>query len=325
MCLTLAILCGFVLDLLLGDPVIPHVPHPVVVMGRIITRLENRLRRVFPATSKGELAAGRVLAAALCLGTLAVTGLVCWGGAALHPAIGFLFQTLWCWQALAVKDLASESRNVYEVLALGDLPAAREAVGRIVGRDTQTLTGGGIIQATVETVAENFSDGVASPLLYMLLGGAPLAMTYKAVNTMDSMVGYKTDRYLYFGRAAARLDDAANFLPSRIAALVWIAASGIAGQDMGRAFRIWRRDRRRHASPNSAQCEAACAGALGVQLAGPASYFGKVCEKPGIGDCLRPVEPKDILRANRMLYAAGILALAAGLALRILAGVVLWS
>ena len=325
MCLTLAILCGFVLDLLLGDPVIPHVPHPVVVMGRVIARLEDRLRRVFPATSKGELAAGRVLAAALPLGTLAVTGLVCWGGAALHPAIGFVFETLWCWQALAVKGLAAESRNVHNVLATGDLPAAREAVGRIVGRDTQTLTGEGVIKATVETVAENFSDGVFSPLFYMLLGGAPLAMTYKAVNTMDSMVGYKNDRYLYFGRAAARLDDAANFLPARIAALVWIVASGLAGQDMGRAWRVWRRDRRRHASPNSAQCEAACAGALGVQLAGPASYFGKVYEKPTIGDDLRPVEPKDILRANRVLYAAGILALAVGLVLRILMGMVLWN
>ena len=324
MLLTLAILCGFVLDLLLGDPVIPHVPHPVVVMGRIISRLEDRLRRV-PRTPEGELAAGRVLAAALPLGTLAVTGLVCWGGAVLHPAIGFLFETLWCWQALAVKDLASESRNVYHVLQAGDLPAAREAVGRIVGRDTQTLTGEGIIKATVETVAENFSDGVASPLFYMLLGGAPLAMAYKAVNTMDSMVGYKNERYLYFGRAAARLDDAVNFLPARIAALFWIAASGLAGQNMGRAWRVWRRDRRRHASPNSAQCEAACAGALGVQLAGPASYFGKVYEKPSIGDDLRPVEPKDILRANRMLYVSGILALAAGLALRILMGMVLWS
>ena len=325
MCLTLAILCGFILDLLLGDPVVPHVPHPVVVMGRIISRLEARLRRVFPATLKGELMAGRVLAAALPLGTLAVTGLVCWGGAALHPAVGLLFETLWCWQALAMKGLASESRNVYDVLGTGDLPAARETVGRIVGRDTQTLTGEGIIKATVETVAENFSDGVFSPLFYMLLGGAPLAMTYKAVNTMDSMVGYKNDRYLYFGRAAARLDDAANFLPARIAALVWIVASGLAGQDMGRAWRVWRRDRRRHASPNSAQCEAACAGALGVQLAGPASYFGKVYEKPTIGDDLRPVEPKDILRANRVLYAAGILALAVGLVLRILMGMVLWN
>ena len=323
--LTLAIFCGFVLDLLLGDPRLPHFPHPVVVMGKSIAWLETRLRSIFPKTPAGELAAGRVLAAGLPLGTLAVTGFICWGGAALHPALGFFFQVLWCWQALAIKDLASESRNVYRVLETGDLPAARKAVGRIVGRDTQELTTEGVIKATVETVAENFSDGVLAPLLYMLLGGAPLAMTYKAINTMDSMVGYKNDRYLYFGRAAARLDDAANFLPARLAALFWIAASALAGQDMARAWRVWRRDRRNHASPNSAQCEAACAGALGVQLAGPASYFGEVYEKPTIGDDLRPVVPEDILRTNRTLFIAGTLALAIGLSLRILMGVVIWS
>ena len=323
--LTLAIFCGSVLDLLLGDPVIPYFPHPVVIMGKIITRLETRLRSVFPKTPEGELTAGRVLAAALPLGTLAVTGLVCWGGAALHPAIGSVFQALWCWQALAMKNLAAESRNVHDVLETGNLPAARKAVGRIVGRDTEELTGEGIIKATVETVAENFSDGVLAPLFYMLLGGAPLAMTYKAINTMDSMVGYKNDRYLYFGRAAAKLDDAANFIPARIAALIWIAASGLAGQDMGRAYHIWRRDRRNHASPNSAQCEAACAGALGVQLAGPASYFGKVYEKPTIGDDLRAVVPEDILRTNKALLAAGTLALVAGLSLRFLIEVIVWS
>ena len=323
MSLTLAIFCGFLLDLLLGDPVIPHFPHPVMVMGRMISRLEKHLRRLFPDTPRGQLAAGRVLAAALPLGTLAVTGLVCWGGAALHPAIGFFFQTLWCWQALAMRCLAQESRNVHRVLLTEDLPAAREAVGRIVGRDTENLTEEGIIKATVETVAENFSDGVAAPLFFMLLGGAPLAMTYKAVNTMDSMVGYKNDRYLYFGRAAAKLDDAANYIPARLAALLWIAGSGLAGQNMSGAWRIWRRDRRNHASPNSAQCESACAGALGVQLAGPASYFDKVYDKPTIGDALRPVERSDIPRTNKMLYAAGFLALAVGLALRVVIGVAL--
>ena len=323
MSLTFAILCGFMLDLLLGDPVVPHIPHPVVVMGRFITRLETRLRSVFPKTPRGELAAGRVLAVVLSLGTLAVTGLICWGGAALHPALGFFFQTLWCWQALAVKDLASEGRNVHDVLETGDLSAARKAVGRIVGRDTRKLTREGIIKATVETVAENFSDGVLAPLFYMLLGGAPLAMMYKAVNTMDSMVGYKNDRYLYFGRAAAKLDDAANLLPSRLAALLWIAASGLTGQDMAGAFRIWRRDRHNHASPNSAQCESACAGALGVELAGPAYYFGQFYDKPTIGDSLRSIETEDILRTNRTMYAASFLALSVGLFLRLLIGAVL--
>ncbi len=318
MYVTFAVLGGFLLDLLLGDSAIPHISHPVVIMGRCIAWLESGLRRAFPSTPEGEKAAGRVLAAVLPLGTLAVTGLICLGGRLLHPAFGFFLQMLWCWQALALKGLVLESRDVYRVLQTGDLSAARKAVGRIVGRDTRELTCDGVIKAAVETVAENFSDGVLAPLFYMLLGGAPLAMMYKAVNTMDSMVGYKNDRYLYFGRAAARLDDAANYLPSRIAALFWIAASGLAGQDMAGAWRVWRRDRRRHASPNSAQCEAACAGALGVQLAGPASYFGKVYEKPTIGDDLRPVCPEDILRADRILIIAGILALTAGIFLRTL-------
>ena len=174
--------------------------------------------------------------------------------------------------------------------------------------------------AAVETVAENFSDGVAAPLFYLLIGGAPLALAYKAVNTMDSMVGYKNDRYLYFGRAAARLDDLANYLPSRLAALCWIGGAFLTGQDGRGAWRIWRRDRRNHASPNSAQTESACAGALGVQLAGPASYFGKRVDKPAIGDPGRHVEPEDIARANRTLYAAGGLALGAGLLARAVLG-----
>lgn len=312
---TAAILCGFLIDLWLADPA--WMPHPVVLMGRCITSLEKRLRAVFPKTPRGELAAGGVLALVLPAGTLLLTGALCKLADTLHPLLGFALQTLWCWQALAVKGLAVESKNVYRCLAADDLPAARRAVARIVGRDTQDLTAEGVTKAAVETVAENFSDGVLAPLLYMLLGGAPLALCYKAVNTMDSMIGYKNEKYLYFGRAAARLDDAANLLPSRLAALFWIAAAALTGQDARGAWRIWRRDRRRHASPNSAQTESACAGALGVQLAGPAYYFGQYYDKPTIGDALRPVQPQDILRADRMLYAAAFLALGTGLAVRL--------
>lgn len=311
----IAMAAGFGLDLLFGDPA--WLPHPVVLMGRCITALEKRLRRCFPQTPKGELWAGAVLAALLPLGTLAVSGGACLLAARLHPLLGLGLQSFWCGQALAVKGLASESRAVYRQLATGDLPAARKAVSRIVGRDTQSLSAEGVTKAAVETVAENFSDGVAAPLLYMLLGGAPLALTYKAINTMDSMLGYKNEKYLYFGRAAAKLDDAANFLPSRLAALLWIAASGLTGGSVSGAWRIWRRDRRKHASPNSAQTESACAGALGVQLAGPAYYFGMLYEKPTIGDALRPIEAEDILRANRTMYAASVLALCLGLALRL--------
>ena len=181
---------------------------------------------------------------------------------------------------------------------------------------TEALTAEGVTKAAVETVAENASDGVIAPLLYMLLGGAPLALTYKAINTMDSMLGYKNEKYLYFGRAAAKLDDVANYIPSRLAALLWIMAAAFTRNDAKGAWRIWRRDRRNHASPNSAQTESACAGALGVQLAGPAYYFGEYYPKPTIGDPLRPIEPEDILRADRMMYVASGFALAFGCAIR---------
>ena len=238
------------------------------------------------------------------------------GAAALHPLLGLTVQMFWCGQALAAKGLVQESMNVYRELTKPDLPAARIAVSRIVGRDTQALTAEGVTKAAVETVAENASDGVIAPLLYMLLGGAPLALTYKAINTMDSMVGYKNTQYLYFGRAAAKLDDVANYLPSRIAALLWVAAAALTGNDARNAWRIWRRDRHNHASPNSAQTESACAGALNVQLAGPAYYFGEYYPKPTIGDAVRPIEPEDIRRADRMMYAESLLALALGLLIR---------
>lgn len=315
MTVCIAVFLGFLLDLWLADP--DWMPHPVVLMGKCITRLEKSLRTRFPATPKGERTAGYVLAAVLPLGTLLITGFICLLAELIHPLLGLAVQTLWCWQALAVKGLAVESRRVYSRLAEQDLPGARKAVSRIVGRDTQALTEEGVTKAAVETVAENFSDGVVAPLVYMLIGGAPLALCYKAINTMDSMVGYKNERYLQFGRAAARLDDVANYLPSRLAALFWIAAAALTGQDAKNAWHIWRRDRRNHASPNSAQTESACAGALGVQLAGPAYYFGEYYDKPTIGDAKRPVEPLDILRANRMLFAGAGLALVLGLALRV--------
>ena len=310
----LAVLGGFVLDAVFGDPA--WLPHPVVLMGKCISKLEKTLRARFPKTQQGELLAGAVLAFCLPVGTFLVTSAVCLLAAKISPWLGLAVQMFWCGQALAAKGLVQESRNVYNKLVKPDLPAARKAVSRIVGRDTENLTAEGVTKAAVETVAENASDGVIAPLLYMLLGGAPLALTYKAVNTMDSMVGYKNETYLYFGRAAAKLDDVANYIPSRLAALLWAAAAALTGSDAKGAWRIWRRDRRNHASPNSAQTESACAGALGVQLAGPAYYFGEYYPKPTIGDALRPIEPQDILRADRMMYAASILALVLGLVIR---------
>ena len=309
-----AVVGGFVLDAIFGDPA--WLPHPVVFMGRVISRLEKFLRPRLPQTPQGELLGGGIVAFVLPVGTFLFTALACLGAAKLSPWLGLALQMFWCGQALAAKGLVQESRNVYRQLQQGDLPAARKAVSRIVGRDTENLTAEGVTKAAVETVAENASDGVIAPLLYMLLGGAPLALTYKAINTMDSMLGYKNDRYLYFGRAAAKLDDAANYLPSRLAALLWVAAAFFTGNHADGAWHIWRRDRRNHASPNSAQTESACAGALGVQLAGPAFYFGKYYPKPTIGDPVRPIEPEDILRADRMMYAASLLALLLGVIVR---------
>ena len=311
-----AVLGGFVLDALFGDPA--WLPHPVVYMGKAISKLEAFLRPRLPKTPQGELLGGAVTAFCLPVGTFLLTGLVCRGAARLHPLLGLAVQMFWCGQALAARGLVQESTNVYKELKKPDLPGARKAVSRIVGRDTAELTAEGVTKAAVETVAENASDGVIAPLLYMLIGGAPLALTYKAINTMDSMLGYKNEKYLYFGRVPAKLDDVANYIPSRLAALLWVAAAAFTGNDAKGAWRIWRRDRRRHASPNSAQTESACAGALGVQLAGPAYYFGQYYPKLTIGEALRPIEPEDILRANRMMYAESILALAIGLGLRVL-------
>lgn len=302
-----AALVGFAVDLLLGDPA--WMPHPVVCMGKAISFLEKRLRPAFPNTPRGQIAAGAVLAAALPLGTLALSLAALFALGLVHPALRFALEALWCWQALAAKCLRDESRNVCRALTGATLPEARAAVARIVGRDTDSLSAEGVARAAVETVAENFSDGEIAPLFYMLLGGAPLALCYKAINTMDSMVGYKNDKYLYFGRAAAKLDDAAGYIPARLPALFWIAAAFFTGNNTANAWRIWRRDRRKHASTNAAQPESACAGALGVQLAGQAWYFGKLHEKPTLGAALRPVEVEDIPRTNRMMLAASLFGL----------------
>ncbi len=305
MILAAAAVCGMILDFLFADP--GFLIHPVVIMGKCITGLEKLLRSLFPKTDRGEFAAGIMMAVLLPAGTFLVTGAVCFLTWKIHPVFGFAVQTFWCWQALAVRGLCKESRKVYDCLEKQNLSLARIAVGRIVGRDTAQLSPEGVTKAAVETVAENFSDGVIAPLFFMMIGGAPFALTYKAVNTMDSMCGYKNKKYLYYGRAAARADDVANLIPARIAAILWIAVSFLMPYANGRnAWRIWKRDRYNHASPNSAQTESACAGSLGIQLAGPAFYFGAYYDKPYIGDADREVEPADILRTNRLMVAASL-------------------
>ena len=268
--LVISIIMAIILDLILGDP--QFLTHPVIIMGRCISKLEKILRRIFPDTEKGQLFAGLCLAIIMPVGTYAFFYIILLLLNQMHWILAFIFETFWCYQAIAIRDMI---KGVYTAVTTGSIRDARQAVSRIVGRDTSVLDRKGVIKAAVETVAENFSDGVMAPLLYMAIGGAPLALAYKSVNTMDSMVGYKNDKYLYFGRCAARLDDIAGFIPSRLSAIILILASLFCGKNAKNAFKIWIRDRYNHASPNSAQTEAVMAGALEVQLAGPAVYFGK--------------------------------------------------
>ncbi|MDY4516686.1 MAG: adenosylcobinamide-phosphate synthase CbiB [Lachnospiraceae bacterium] len=298
---------GFLLDLLIGDPHVLY--HPIRLVGNLITVTEKFLRKVFPKTKKGELAAGVFLVLIVSSISTAVPCLILYGAGRIHTGLRFAVETVMCYQLLATRALKDESMKVYEKLKEGDLPGARYAVSMIVGRDTQVLDETGVTKAAVETVAENTSDGIIAPMLFMAIGGAGLGFFYKSINTMDSMVGYKNEKYLYFGRAAAKLDDVVNFLPSRIAALLMIAACTLTGLDGKSAWRIWRRDRFNHASPNSAQTESAMAGALGVQLAGDAWYFGTLYKKKTMGDAMRAVEYEDIRKANRLLYGTAVLAL----------------
>lgn len=314
-----ALILGFVLDLIFGDPRCLY--HPICLIGNLIARAEKPFRAAFPKTEKGELAAGVFF----CIFVVAVSTAVPFGLLYLARNISFWLYfallTFWSFQILATKSLKTESMKVYDALKEGDLEKARHAVSMIVGRDTQALNEEGVAKAAVETVAENSSDGVVAPLLFLAIGGPVLGFFYKAVNTLDSMVGYKNDKYLYFGRFSAKLDDVLNYIPARISGLLLVAASPLAGLSISGAWRIWLRDRRNHASPNSAQTEAAAAGALEVQLAGDAYYFGKLYKKPTIGDPIRSVEYEDIRRMNRLMYAGVILALALVATVAALAGV----
>ena len=296
---------GFVLDFIFGDP--SWLYHPVRIIGKGIELGERILRKLF--REKHLVLAGAVLWVIIAgLSFLIPLGLL-FLAQKIHPGVRFALETFWCFQILAGRSLCRESGKVYDRLQEDDLPGARHAVSMIVGRDTESLTGEGVTKAAVETVAENTSDGVTAPLIYMMIGGAPLGFLYKAVNTMDSMLGYKNDRYLYFGRIPAGMDDIFNYIPARITALAMIAAAYLTGLDGRNAWRIYRRDRKKHASPNAAQTESVCAGALRVQLAGDAVYFGKLYKKELIGDRLRPIEPRDIKRAQRLMYVTALLLL----------------
>ena len=291
---------GFILDMIFGDP--QGFPHPVRLMGGLISELEKRLLDMENRNPDRELKNGKLLAAAVLLSVSAVSSAVFIAAYFAHPILGACAEAFMTYQILAAKGLKSESMKVFDRLERDDLSGARKEVSMIVGRDTDNLDAEGVTKAAVETVAENTSDGVVAPMLYCAVGGPVLGLMYKAVNTMDSMIGYKNDKYLYFGRAAAKLDDAANFLPARISAVFMLFSAFIGGFDFKNALRIYKRDRLKHSSPNSAHTEAVCAGALGVRLAGDAVYFGKTVKKPFIGEALRKIEPEDIRRANRLMY-----------------------
>ena len=303
-----ALAIGFGVDLILGDP--HGWPHPVVAIGKLISVLERGLRRIFPSSPSGERCAGGLLWLLTAAVSFMVPALLLWGCGLVSPWLRLAAESVMCWQILAVKSLRAESMKVHAALAAGGVEDARQAVSMIVGRDVRRLDKAGIARAAVETVAENASDGVVAPMLFLALGGAPLGFFYKAVNTMDSMLGYTEPPYRNIGLVPARMDDVMNFLPARLSALLMLAAGGLLGMDAGNGWRIFRRDRYSHASPNSAQTESVCAGLLGLRLAGDAWYHGILHKKPYIGDPAREVEPEDIRRACRLLYGTAVLALA---------------
>ena len=279
------------------------------MIGHLISGVEKIIRSLFPSGKTGERIGGGLLVVIVMAVSMTVPGGILYLAYHISFYLGLAVESFMCYQILATKSLKVESDRVYQEIQTGDIARARKAVSMIVGRDTQNLTIEGVTKAAVETVAENTSDGVIAPLFYMVIGGALLGFGYKAVNTMDSMVGYKNEKYLHFGRFAAKMDDVWNYIPSRISALLMIASAWIFRMDYKRAWAVWKRDRRKHASPNSAQTEAVCAGALQVQLAGDAYYFGKLYPKETIGDDVRPIEPEDILRAGNLMDGTALLTL----------------
>lgn len=308
-----AFIAGFVLDLLIGDP--HFIPHPVRLIGSLISFLDKRLNcdDGYNISEKKinliKYKRGMLLAFTVIFATFAISVIIIVAAYSINLYAGVIAEAVMTWQILATKCLRVESMRVYDALRTDGVDAGRRAVSMIVGRDTSVLDAAGVTRAAVETIAENTSDGVIAPMLYTAIGGPVLGFVYKAVNTMDSMLGYKNDKYMYFGRFAARLDDVVNFIPARISAYLMIAAAFIGGRqfDGKNAYRIFKRDRFNHASPNSAQTESVCAGALRVQLAGDAVYFGKLVKKKYIGDGLREIEYEDIKRANRLMYITAFL------------------
>ena len=303
----LAVVLGFGIDLIVGDP--HSIPHPVIFIGKLISAMEKLARKIFPKTVKGENFAGGVLWFVVVAVSTAVPALLLWLCYGISVWLGLVIESVMCWQILATKSLKDESMKVYDALKTGDIEKSRYAVSMIVGRDTENLDDKAVARAALETVAENTSDGIVAPLIFLCLGGAPLGFFYKAVNTMDSMLGYVEMPYKNIGLVPAKMDDVMNFIPARLSALIMLAAGWLMKLNVKNGWIIFKRDRFNHASPNSAQTESVCAGLLGLRLAGDAWYHGVLHKKKYIGDVMREIDYEDIPRSCRLLYVTAILSL----------------
>ncbi len=302
-----AIVAGFILDLIFGDP--HWLPHPICLIGNLIGFLEKNLRRLLAPGKTALLLGGALMVVIVLSLSYVVPYAVLMLAEQVSPWLRFALETIMFYQIFATKCLRDESMKVYTALHNNDLEDARVKLSWIVGRDTKELTTEEVTKGAVETVAENTADGIIAPMFYMFIGGAPLAFLYKGINTMDSMVGYKNDKFLYFGRCAAKLDDVANFIPARITGILMILASYFLNMNAAGAWKIFWRDRYNHLSPNSAMTESVTAGALNIQLGGDHYYFGKLVHKDTIGDNIRPVVAEDIVAVNNLLYMTAVISL----------------
>ncbi len=299
-----ALIIGYILDLTFGDP--QGLPHPVRLIGRMISNLEKYLRNKCKNVSD-ERKAGVMLWIIVVMVSFLIPLVILTFAYSINHIVGIITEAVMIYFILATKSLKVESMKVYSELKNNNLSEARRYLSYIVGRDTENLDASSISRAAVETVAENTSDGVIAPMLFIMLGGAPLGFMYKAINTLDSMVGYKNEKYINMGRFSAMADDVANYIPARIAAYLMIVASSILKMDYKKAYEIYKRDRRNHSSPNSAHTEAVCAGSLNTMLGGDNYYGGVLVHKPTIGDNIRNIEAEDIKRANDLLYMTSVL------------------
>ncbi len=300
-----ALLIGFIMDLIIGDP--RSIPHPIIFIGKLISFTEKFMRRLLPKTKKGEIVGGTFTCVIVIAISVIIPFVIIYLAGLLNIWVQLFVQSIMCWQILATNSLKKESMKVYYSLKKADIQEARFNVSMIVGRDTSALSEEGVTKATVETIAENTSDGVIAPMIFMAIGGPCLGFFYKAINTMDSMLGYKNDKYINFGKIPAKLDDIVNFIPARVSAVFMIISSFFLKYDYKNSLKIFIRDRKNHSSPNSAQTESCCAGALNIRLAGDAIYHGKLYKKPFIGDDIRPIDYTDIKKANNLLYATAII------------------